>query len=1793
MKSKSKTMSITHHSKSAGWGGFSAATLGAVAAVCLFTLPARAASTDTWLGNTSANFSASANWTFSSGSGPVASGDSLVFGAAGTGGTLLTNDITGTPIFTAITFNTGAGIFSIGGNSFTLGTSTAATSLTLNGTTINNSTNIFSNNIQLGNAAQTINVVGSTNNLLLGGVISGAGSISALTKSGAGGLILANANTYAGGTLISGGTVYAGNNGALGAPSAGNGVTLNASTLYLNDGVTIAGQNLLHTGNTSTLDKNTGYGTSTWAGNIVYAVNGGSGEYIKNDNFGVLAIGADATTYITNNGSAIVMFRSGGNVTINSKITGSGNGGNGYMRIFAANNLLTINSTNNDFNGDVNIWQDTYVKVMSLAPQGTVSSLGTNGVIRFGDSGNAGNLTYIGSGSAQTDRPLDLRGSTGGATLDQSGTNGVLLFNGIFTSSGVGNKTLTLQGSTAGSGEIDSIIVDDITGTNHNALFKQGTGTWTLGGTNTYSGVTTVNGGTLLVNGAIGTNTVTVNNNGNFGGWGAVGGVVSYLSGSSGVFTNGNSMTFSNSLIIATSGTIPDVNLLLSSNVPAGSYTLATYKLAGSSGNFASVPVMVSGSLAPHATALVTNGNGVVVLVVTAHTFNTATVLTSSGNPSPFGSPVTFTATVQTNGVTAADALSNYVFKVDGIAVATNAVSGGQATYTTSSLGTGSHTVAAVYSGDGVYLPGTNSLTQIVTSNPIKTVMLLGANINPSTYGQYVTFTATVQTTNGITVAAATSNVVFKVDGSTAATVAVSGGQAVFVSSALGVGSHTVAAAYSGDVNYLPSTNSLTQTVYATTVTNVPAPGYYWTMDDTNNNGTYANSGSISGSTLQAYDATIQIAGRIGYGSLEIKRAAARAYASGVNLATNCTISFWVSPGSMAYSATNSNGTVDSQIINLGGTSSSSDKLVISFGANSNAIAGKMQVTVWDSAHANSVMVTSSQPMLMNRWTHVAVTLDSVADQLILYLNGVPNASAPLPAIFTPAANGYYMGLGNRYDGSVMNGTQASYFSGIIDDLKMWPNTVLNPAQVLTVAGVKPRPDYWWKFDQDMKDFTGYQDMVVTGDATNFIQGQVGFGAVALDGATYLEAPMVSLGQSGNYTLSLWCYPSNYLGGQYSLLTKQDSANQVRMYIDGSQGNKLCVQIYAANGTYVNLYSSTAIPLNTWTCVALTVSAGYAAQLYVNGVADNSVALTFVPLVGIADALRLGADAGGANLFAGNLDDVRVYRDKVLPPSEIALSANPPELFVQSPTSVQYGRYFQSERRLYEYEPKFMPSDPVSFDSMNRPYILGPGFVQTLNSSNQWVRLDLTSFIKAKYPTWDGVGYVGGGLLGDNFDGRIVFDDNDWAYMHVNTQGRTSTSPLNGFDLILYSTNYCRTWQMITVTNVYEVRWETRGLHSDHSRPPLMLGCVGYTGPTTLSLYEFAKNGTSLSLSKITLIEPNSPGIYNHSGSPRNIITVSNQTHIIWSRMDLVATNISIYAATLNRLTGVWNLGSSPSGGVNGTYVGLAGNSWDGHNVGALEVDSKGYLHMVIMGHDYWEVKYYHSTQPNQTTNWDPMVEVSTNLNNINTYPSLVCDASDNLHLMNRFGQSYVFYMGWYTKPAGQPWSNPTYVAQVTDDNYAVWDHKAEVDRLGNVYFNYNANYESLDLSCYDDYVREWPEDGLQNQVPPGGPPPARVGYLGAVQAQRGPTLRVLPASSTNWLLATTANFVANEISPPLTFGNVSGGTVTLSWNVPAFKLQSTTNLATGVWTDYPGGGTSPVIVPMNQAQQFFRLTPK
>jgi hypothetical protein len=220
---------------------------------------------------------------------------------------------------------------------------------------------------------------------------------------------------------------------------------------------------------------------------------------------------------------------------------------------------------------------------------------------------------------------------------------------------------------------------------------------------------------------------------------------------------------------------------------------------------------------------------------------------------------VTFTAVVKDSGTGAAQIPTGTVSFFDGatlLGYGTLSTANGvtKATFTTSSLPVGSNSMTAAYNGNAIFAHSTSAaIAETIKANPNRTSSVAltsssnpsGTNSYTSTYGQAVTFTATVTDTGLISPAQNPSGSVtfkYQVPGSstvlTLGTVNLTGTgsttTASYSISTLVVGAYNVTATYNGNSIFAPGTNAtITQNVNqagsSTTLTSSTGgnPSYY------------------------------------------------------------------------------------------------------------------------------------------------------------------------------------------------------------------------------------------------------------------------------------------------------------------------------------------------------------------------------------------------------------------------------------------------------------------------------------------------------------------------------------------------------------------------------------------------------------------------------------------------------------------------------------------------------------------------------------------------------------------------------------------------------------------------------------------------------------------------------------------------------------------------------------------------------------------------------------------------------
>jgi autotransporter-associated beta strand protein len=379
-------------------------------------------------------------------------------------------------------------------------------------------------NIALGSATLT-DWSGGT----YGGVLSGSGQLIKTNWPGGptGVLTLTNANTYTGGTIIGGytnattlavgnqtgsgtgsGLVQVLTNGilSLGAGAAGGsvaaGTITNSGTVRLNRGDDLVFTNIV-VGPGGLQKQNT---------NVVAILGANACQGYTALDLGTLRVAnagaVGSGTVVVGNGAATLQLTNGITLT-NALYLGSKPGATGPVP--CVENI----SGNNTLTGPMSLTQNGSIGWLFSATSGRLLISGT--MSRLGPSQTSQNTT----------------------------------------------RTFWLRGDA--TGEWSGSIIDPVGGTTNLALRKDGLGTWTLSGANTYTGPTVVSNGTLLVSGSIaGSSSVTVQG-GTLAGTGTIAGPVSVNAlgtlapgSSAGALTINNNLTLAGTTVMEVSHAATD-----------------------------------------------------------------------------------------------------------------------------------------------------------------------------------------------------------------------------------------------------------------------------------------------------------------------------------------------------------------------------------------------------------------------------------------------------------------------------------------------------------------------------------------------------------------------------------------------------------------------------------------------------------------------------------------------------------------------------------------------------------------------------------------------------------------------------------------------------------------------------------------------------------------------------------------------------------------------------------------------------------------------------------------------------------------------------------------------------------------------------------------------------------------------------------------------------------------------------------------------------------------------------------
>ncbi|HET6249008.1 MAG TPA: autotransporter-associated beta strand repeat-containing protein [Tepidisphaeraceae bacterium] len=559
---------------------------------------------DTWLGNSSAFWSDGANWNPATNAPPV-SGDSLVFGPAGSSGVNLTDDLT-----TPAGFNVAGITYNAGADAFVINPALAGTNgFSLTGSIVNNSTSLQTIN-DLISLPGTQTITANTGNITLGGAISGGGG---LAINGAGTVTLSATNTFTGPLTVSTGTL-----------AVSGGSIANLGTLITQGGgaMTIANASV-------TLGSNVGFG----------------------DGFGLAGTGS----ITVNNGGALSIGNGGGLVFV---------GGGGSSGPFGSG-ILTVNAGGSVTVGAPGGFPSDDLYLGGYGGAGTINLNGGTFTSARPIDGNAGAIINYNGGtlragfSSTNFMPANITSNVqaGGAIIDTNGFNiaigqslnhdpslGATLDGGL-TKLGNGNLSLANSNSFTGPVTINAGTLTLPGNTNNSFLPGNPTIAVNNGATLAFSGyntfgltlssmpaVTVNSGGTILSSNVVtcfnnltlNNGTVSVNGNDNYGStWGSLGfggtttatgtSAINVVSGN-GTISNGNGQSQITAFTINTPAVTDSLTVspVIQSSLNLVKQGAGTLTLAGAD-TYSGATTVSAGTLTVSSTGSITSGGGLSV----------------------------------------------------------------------------------------------------------------------------------------------------------------------------------------------------------------------------------------------------------------------------------------------------------------------------------------------------------------------------------------------------------------------------------------------------------------------------------------------------------------------------------------------------------------------------------------------------------------------------------------------------------------------------------------------------------------------------------------------------------------------------------------------------------------------------------------------------------------------------------------------------------------------------------------------------------------------------------------------------------------------------------------------------------------------------------------------------------------------------------------------------------------------------------------------------------------------------
>ncbi|MEI6556638.1 MAG: LamG-like jellyroll fold domain-containing protein [Paludibacter sp.] len=274
---------------------------------------------------------------------------------------------------------------------------------------------------------------------------------------------------------------------------------------------------------------------------------------------------------------------------------------------------------------------------------------------------------------------------------------------------------------------------------------------------------------------------------------------------------------------------------------------------------------------------------------------------------------------------------------------------------------------------------------------------------------------------------------------------------------------------------------------------------------------------------------------------------------------------------------------------------------------------------------------TTNATICNNTWKHIVSVYNNGVVQI--YIDGILNSTITSTATSLVACtNNLKIGKAN---GNLV------YFHGNIDDIRIY-NRALNQNEVTALYNDNAVDIYsglvaYYPFNGNANDASGYGNNGTVYNATlttdRFSNANK---AYSFDGSSsYIDVPnSTSLNFTNQFTISSWI-KTNFTTDWQRIVDKGQQATS-NGYVLDMIGNSVRLNAnyeFTTNATITN---------NTWKHI-VTVYYNGVAQIYIDGILNNTITSTATSLVACTNNIKIGKANGNLLYFHGSIDDIRIY----------------------------------------------------------------------------------------------------------------------------------------------------------------------------------------------------------------------------------------------------------------------------------------------------------------------------------------------------------------------------------------------------------------------------------------------------------------------------------------------------------------------------------------------------------------------